>query len=223
MPHLVVGDSRIKYTFVCVKETNMNQTAFWDKSRLLFLPIFLLVITFFYSGKVLVQLQVLSTCQIRKRQFQKIHLKMISQTKGCYTTNPKTIWCTLLLFAFPIGLNWVWEEYNKQVCMGVCRSSGPALRSCMRTKLTASIGPATRCDATHSWWHVLKPLWYIKIAGHALWCIFLHVGNLDSNIGISQLFIVGFSNRFLQNDRHLMSFHVIFDSEFGIKNLCMPM
>ena len=89
--------------------------------------------------------------------------------------------------------------------------------SCFSYTLLQSIGPATRCDATHPRWNVLKPLRCIKIACDVLRCIFQHVGNLSPDFGISQLYIVRFSNGFQQNDGHLMYFHVICNGNFSVK------
>ena len=72
-----------------------------------------------------------------------------------------------------------------------------------QTMSIAYKGPATRCDAAHLRWDVLKPPRCIKIACDALQCIFQHVGNFSPDFGISQLYIVRFSNGFQQNDGHL--------------------
>ena len=83
----------------------------------------------------------------------------------------------------------------------------------MRTALVVgfhvSIGPATRCDATHPQQNVLKPLRCIKIACDALRWIFQHVGSFAPDGGISQLITVRFSNGFQYNDGHFMNFDLI--------------
>ena len=71
------------------------------------------------------------------------------------------------------------------------------------------IGPATRCDAAHLRWEVLKPLRCSKIASDGLRSIFQHVGNFAPDFGIPQLFIVRFSNGLQHYDGHSISFHVI--------------
>ena len=76
--------------------------------------------------------------------------------------------------------------------------------------MARAIGPATRCDAVHSRWDVPTLLRYIKIACDVLRCIFQHVA---PDFGISQLFIVRFSNDFQHDNQHLMSF-LICDSDW---------
>ena len=72
----------------------------------------------------------------------------------------------------------------------------------------ACIDPATRCDAVHSRWDVLK-LRYIKIACDVPRCIFQHVGNFAPDFGISQPLIIRFSNGLQHCDGFNISFHVI--------------
>ena len=78
----------------------------------------------------------------------------------------------------------------------------------------ACIGPATRCDAAHLQWDVLKPLRCIKNAFNVLQCIFQHVGNFTPDFRISQLFIVRFSNSLHLCDDHLISLHMMHGPKF---------
>ena len=78
------------------------------------------------------------------------------------------------------------------------------------------LGPGTGCDTVHLRWAFPKLLRYIKIACHVLQCIFQHVGNSAPNFGISQLFIVRFSNGFQHDNKHLINSLVIFNSKFSV-------
>ena len=79
-----------------------------------------------------------------------------------------------------------------------------------------AIGPATRCDAVNPRWDVPMHLRCRKIACDALRWRFQHVGNFAPDFGITQLYIVRFSNRFQQNDGHLIYFHVICNRNFSV-------
>ena len=74
--------------------------------------------------------------------------------------------------------------------------------------INASKGPATRCDIAYLRWGVPNLLRCRKIVFDALRCIFQHVGNFAPDFGISQPFIIRFSNVFYHNDGDLMSFHL---------------
>ena len=93
---------------------------------------------------------------------------------------------------------------------------------CVNYRLFKSKGPATRCDATHPRRNVTKTLRCIKIACDALRCIFQHVGSFAPDNGISQLFIVRFSNGFQHDNGHLMSFLMMCDSNFSVKYFLLP-
>ena len=84
-------------------------------------------------------------------------------------------------------------------------------------KSNVRIGPATCCDAAHLRWGVSKPLRCIKNACDALRCKFQHVGNFAPDIGISQLFIVRFSNGLQHHDRFFIGFHVICDIKCSLR------
>ena len=71
-----------------------------------------------------------------------------------------------------------------------------------RLSRLGSIGPATRCDATHPRWNVLKPLRCIEITCDALRWVFQHVGISAPDFGISLLFIVRCSNGLDHCDGH---------------------
>ena len=70
------------------------------------------------------------------------------------------------------------EGYMRDTCMAGLKPAHLEYDMCM--------GPAPRCDATHSRQNVLKPLRCMKIACDALRCIFQHVGNFAPDGGISQ-------------------------------------
>ena len=61
----------------------------------------------------------------------------------------------------------------------------------------------------YSGWDVLKLLRYIKIACDVLRCIFQHVGICAPDVGISQPFIIRFSNGSQHCDAYIIGFHVI--------------
>ena len=93
---------------------------------------------------------------------------------------------------------------------GMGRPGDPAYRS-------RSIGPATRCDAAHPRWDVLKHLRCIKIACDVLRCIFQHVGIFAFDFGISQSFIIQFPNGFQHCDGYLINIHVTYESTLSVK------
>ena len=72
-----------------------------------------------------------------------------------------------------------------------------------------AIGPATRCDAAHLRWDVLKLLRCMKIVCNALRCKFQHVQYFAPDFGVAQPFIIQFSNGFQHCDEDLMSILVI--------------
>ena len=75
-----------------------------------------------------------------------------------------------------------------------------------RGVLPACKGPATRCDATHPRWNVLKPMRCIKIACDALQWVFQRVGISAPDFEISLLFIVRFPNGLDHCNGHLIGF-----------------
>ena len=77
----------------------------------------------------------------------------------------------------------------------------------------APIGPATRCNAAYLRWDVLKPLRCREMACDALRCKFQHVQYFAPDFGISQLFIIRFSNGLQHCDGDLISFQVVCDSK----------
>ena len=87
----------------------------------------------------------------------------------------------------------------------------------MYSIISDSIGPATRCDAAHLRWGVPKPLRCRKIARDTLRCKFQHVGNFAPDFGISQLFIIRFSNGLQYCDEDSILFHVIRDSKLSTR------
>ena len=120
-----------------------------------------------------------------------------------------------------------WRERGISTAIGAqwtCRTialvavlSGGFFLCCCSLDLPVSIGPATRCDATHSRWDVPKLLRYIKITCDVLRCIFQHVGIYAPDFGISQLFIIRFSNGLQYCDKDSIPFHVICDSKLSAR------
>ena len=77
------------------------------------------------------------------------------------------------------------------------------------SKITAGIGPATRCNAVHLRCDIPKLLRCRKTACDALRCKFQHVQYFAPDFDLSQPFAIRFSNSTRHCDWNLMSFHVI--------------
>ena len=79
------------------------------------------------------------------------------------------------------------------------------------------IGPATRCDTALMRWGVPKLLRCMKTACDAMRCKFEHVQYFGTDFGISQPFIILFSNGLQYCDGDLMSFHMIYEAKLSVK------
>ena len=95
------------------------------------------------------------------------------------------------------------------------RTGGPksfAIKKKSHVKAQLHAAMLHTCD-----WVFPKLLRCMDISCIAMRCKFQHVGNFAPNVRVYQLFIVQLQSGFQHNDRHSLSFHVIWYSIFLAK------